>query len=230
METIKLALKLRDMKIKGKHLRAKDIVPGVTYGHNVKNRNVTVVYNEFAKAYKTAGESSLLDLEIEGDGVVKALIKDVQTAPLSGRFTHVDFYEVNLMEKLRAEIILNFIGESPAVKELGGSLIKSMSSVRVECLPNDLVHSIDVDVTALKTFDAMIHVSDLKVPTGITVLENPLEVVVTAEAPMTEEQFKAMEGPVAVDVTAIKTEGEVKKAADDAKKAEDAAATAEEKK
>ncbi len=227
METIKLAAQKREAGKGLRKLRENSLVPAVMYGHSTKNRNVAVPYNEFAKAYKAAGESTLLDLEIGGDGAIKALVKDVQVDPLTNRFTHVDFYEVNLKEKLRTEIALNFAGESPAVKELGGSLVKSLDRVKVECLPTDLVHAIDVDVSALKTFDSMIHVGDLKVPKGIVILDNPKEVVATAEAPMTEEQIKAMEAPAAVDVTAIKTEAEEKKAAEEAKKAEETAATKE---
>lgn len=224
MEALKLAIKKRGVTGKPvKRLRQASQVPGVIYGHGLGNRNVAVAYNEFARAYRTGGESSLFDLELEGDGVVKALIKDVQVDPLSGRYSHVDFYEVNLKEKIKTEIVLNFVGESPAVKELGGSLVKSLDRLKVECLPTALVHQIDVDVSALKSFDDMIHVRDMKIPEGIHVFDNPDEVVATAEAPMTEEQLKAMEAPATVDVTAIKTEAEEKKAAEEAKKVEEAA-------
>ena len=224
MEMIKLTAKTRPAGKGLRALRTNSMVPAVVYGHGTKNRNLAVSYNEFAKAFKTTGESSLIDLDIEGDGTVKVLVKDTQVQPLSGRFTHVDFYEVNLKEKLRAEIVLRLVGESPAVKELGGSLVKSVESLSVECLPTDLVSHIDVDVTVLKAFGQMIHVRDLTVPKGVEVLDDMNDVVVIAEAPMTEEQYKAMEAPAAVDVTAIKTEGEVKKAEEEAKKAADEAA------
>lgn len=226
MEAIKLALKKRDVSIKAKKLRAQGLIPAVIYGHGTENKNVAATYNEFAKAFKTAGESTLMDLEIEGDGTVKALVKDWQIEPISSRYTHVDFYQVNLKEKLKAEIVLNFVGESPAVKEQGGSLVKSLDRVRVECLPTDLVHQIDIDLSTLKTFDDMIHVRDLQVPSGIEILENPDATIVTVEAPMSEEELKALETPTAPagDVTAIKTEAEEKKAAEEAKKAAEEAA------
>ena len=229
MEAIKLALRKRDASTKAKKLRAQGFVPAVVYGHDVENRRVMASYNEFAKAFRAAGESTLLDLEIEGDGTVKALVKDWQIEPLSSRYTHVDFYQVNLKEKLKTEIALNFVGESPAVKEQGGSLIKSLDSILVECLPTDLVHSIDVDISVLKSFEDMIHVRDLKAPEGIQILENPDATIATIEAPMTEEQIKALESPTApaADVTAIKTEAEEKKAAEDAKKAAEEAAAKE---
>lgn len=224
MEAIKLALKKRDASVKAKTLRAKSLVPGVIYGHGTENKNVMSDYNSFHKAFKAAGESTLLDLEIEGDGTVKALVKDWQVDPLSNRYIHVDFYQVNLKEKLKTEIALNFIGESPAVKEQGGSIIKTLDSVLVECLPTDLVHSIDVDVSVLKSFDDMIAVKDLVVPPGIEILENADEVIVKIEAPMTEDQLKAMENAAPIDVTAVKTEAEVKAAAEAEKAAAEAAA------
>ena len=224
MEAIKLALKKRDASVKAKKLRLKNLVPAVIYGHGTENKNVMVDYNSFHKAFKAAGESTLLDLEIEGDGTVKALVKDWQVEPLSNRYTHVDFYQVNLKEKLKTEVALNFIGESPAVKEQGGSIIKTLDSVLVECLPMDLVHSIDVDVSTLKNFDDMITVKDLAVPAGIEILENADEVIVKVEAPMTEDQLKALENAAPVDVTAVKTEAEVKAAEEAAKAAEEAAA------
>jgi len=224
MDAIKLALQKRDASVKPKKLRLKSLIPGVIYGHGTENKNVMADYNSFHKAFKAAGESTLLDLEIEGGETVKALVKDWQVEPLSNRYTHVDFYQVNLKEKLQTEIALNFIGESPAVKEQGGSIIKTLDSILVECLPMDLIHSIDVDVSVLKSFDDMISVKDLKVPAGIEVLENPDETVVKIEAPMTEDQLKAMENAAPVDVTAVKTEAEVKAAEEAAKAAEEAAA------
>lgn len=224
MEAIKLALKTRDGKTKPKKLRQKSLVPAVIYGHGTENKNVMADYNSFAKAFKAAGESTLLDLEVEGDGTVKALVKDWQVDPISNRYTHVDFYQVNLKEKLKTEIALNFVGESSAVKEQGGSLIKTLDSILVECLPTDLVHAIDVDVTVMKAFGDMISVKDLKIPEGIHVLENPDETIAKIEAPMTEEQLKALETPTVADVTAIKTEAEEKKAAEEAAKAAEAAA------
>lgn len=223
MEAIKLALQKRDASEKAKKLRQRSLLPGVIYGHGAENRNVMADYNSFHKAFKAAGESTLLDLEIEG-GIVKALVKDWQVDPLSNRYIHVDFYQVNLKEKLKTEIALNFIGESSAVKAQGGSLVKTLDSVLVECLPTDLVHAIDVDVSVLASFDDMIAVKDLVVPAGIEILESPDAIVAKIEAAMTEEQLKALEASAAGDVSAIKTEAEEKKAAEDAKKAADEAA------
>lgn len=229
MEAIKLAAKKREAGKALRALRMSSMVPGVVYGHGLENRNVAVPYNEFVKAYRDAGESSLIDLDLE-TGIVKVLVKDVQTEPVSGRFSHVDFYEVNLLEKLTTEIPLNYIGEAPAVKELGGTLVKNLESIEVECLPTDLVHQIDVDISGLKVFEQKIRVKDLKVPAGIEIKESPEEAVAFVEAPMTEEQIKALDATATADVTAIKTEAEEKKAAEEAAKATEEAAAAEPKK
>jgi large subunit ribosomal protein L25 len=225
METIKLAAQKRDLKVKPRQIRVKSLIPAVIYGKGIDNRVVAVDYNSFAKVLKAAGESSLIDLDIAGDGVTKVLVKDTQVEPVTNRFTHIDFFQVNLKEKLRAEILLGFMGESPAVKEMGGSLVKSLTALKVECLPTDLVHEINVDISILKAFGDMIRAKDLVLPKGIVMLENPEAAIVAVEAPMTEDQLKAMEGaPAAADVTGIKTEAEEKKTAEEAKKAAEEAA------
>lgn len=225
MEKLKLAIKGREKTGRqATQVRNEGGVPGVVYGHDTENLNVSAVYNEFAKVYKTGGESTLIDLEVEGGDTIKALIKDVQRHPITDRFTHVDFFKVNPDEKMTAEIPLVFTGEAPAVKALGGSLVTNKNSVEVECLPKDLVHEITVDVSGLDTFESIIRVSDLKLPEGIEVLDDAERTLVIVQAPRTEEEILAEEEAAAEgDVSEIKTDAEVKKEGEEA----EAAATAE---
>src|SRR5262245_42619312 len=107
----------------GKHARSllrHHRVPAVLYGHDVTNVNLEVDQPQFQKIWRQAGSSSLIDLVIDQQPAVKVLIHAVQRHPLRPEVTHVDFYQVKMSEKLQAEVGLNFIGESPAVKELGG--------------------------------------------------------------------------------------------------------------
>lgn len=179
---------------KVKKLREKNLIPAVLYGKDVEPQNLSVQYLPFQKIYNEAGESSLIDLAI-GDRVpVKVLIHGVQKNPVSGKFIHVDFWQVKMTEKITAEIEVKFVGESPAVKELGGVLVKGLDTIKVECLPQDLIHEIEVDISPLKTFEDLIHVKDIKFPSGIEVLENPDEVVASVAPPRTEEELKELEG------------------------------------
>lgn len=190
--TFSLNVKTRTVTGKGvKNLRKQNLIPAVIYGKDVSPKNLIVEYLPFSRLYKEAGESTLIDLKIDEKEPVKVLIQEVQIDPLTGKFAHVDFHQVKMTEKIKAEILLKFVGEAPAVKELGGTLVKSIDKIKIECLPQDLVHEIEVDITPLKTFEDAIKIQDLKIPPGIKVLDDINETVATVEAPLTEEELKA---------------------------------------
>ncbi len=199
-------------------------IPAVIYGHGVEPRSVQVTATDFRKVFKAAGSSSLVDLDVDGGQAFKVVIKEVQVNPVTMIPTHIDFHQMRMDEEMTAEVPLTFTGESAAVKQAAGTLIESMDSVTVRCLPGDLPHEIIVDISVLKTFDDSISVSDLAVPKGVTIEDDGNQTVATVAAPLTEEQLKKLEEGEAHDVTAIKTEAEEKKAAEDAKAAEEAKA------
>lgn len=212
METFVLEAQLRD--ITGKKvsaLREKGLIPAVLYGHNVKGKMVSVPEIPFTKVFQKAGESSLIDLAIGSEPAVKVLVYDIQKDPLTEAFTHVDFYQVDMTEKLTTEIPLKFVGESRAMKELAGILVKSVNELNVRCLPGDLVHEIEVDISPLVTFDDAIKISDIILPPGIEALNNANDVIATVTAPISEADLKALEEKPVEDVTAVKVEEKKKK-------------------
>ena len=190
--TIKLNAKLRADKEK----LDSDFMPGVVYGKDVENRNLKMKRADFEKTFKEAGESNLIDLNVD-DSSVKVLVKEIQRDVLKNFYTHVDFYQVNMKEKVKAEIPFHFIGEAKAVKELGGALIKDMSSIEVECLPTDLVDHIDVDISVLNTFEDSIRVDDLKLPAGLVLVQQTNEVIAAVKEPKVEEEPTPVAAPVA---------------------------------
>ncbi len=197
MVDLNLAVKTRELSGKKVNkLRGQGQIPAVLYGHKVEPKSVVVNYHDFEKIYKQAGESTLVDLKIDGEKPVKVLIQDIQKDPISDQLLHVDFRQVRMDEKLRAEVELKFIGEPPAVKEFSGILVTNVDSVEVECLPKDLVHQIEVDLSSLKTFNDVIHISDMKVPAGITILEDAQEVIALVQQPRSEEELAELEKPV----------------------------------
>ena len=213
METVKLAAKGRTVKGKQvKTLRTAGIVPAVVYGHGIESRPVEVDYKIFEKVLDKAGESTLVDLSIDGAAPVKVLIQEVQRDPLKDTITHVDLRQVRMTEKLEADIEINFLGESPAVKESGAILVRSMSVISVRCLPGDLVHAIDVDLTGLKSIGDIIKVKDLPVPKGIEFLAHPNEVIAVVNEPISEAELKELEAKPVEDVGAVKVETDEKKA------------------
>lgn len=192
----KISLKVKTRKETGKKiktLRTQGNIPAVLYGHEIKNVNLAVPYHEFEKVYAQAGESTLLDLIIDNQPPLKVLIQAIQKDPISGNFSHIDFYQVKMTEKIEAEIELKFINTAPAVTDLEGTLVTNLDTINVKCYPQDLVSEIAVDLSALKTFDDHIFVKDLVVPAKMELLDNPKEVVAGVVPPRTEEELKALE-------------------------------------
>ena len=169
-------------------LRKKGRIPAVLYGRKVKSVPLEVDYKDFEKIFREVGESSLISLKIEDEKkTYQVLIHDIQKDPISGKFIHVDFYHPSLTQKTEAVIPLKFVGESEAVKNLGGTLVKSILEVEVKALPQDLPHEIEVDISKIKTFDDHIKIADIKVPSKVEILREKDEIVASVVAPEEEE-------------------------------------------
>ncbi|MFA5076696.1 MAG: 50S ribosomal protein L25 [Patescibacteria group bacterium] len=206
-----LLVNAQQREIEGKKvqtLREQGKIPAVLYGHGLKNISLMVNYHEFEVALKEAGESTLVDLKI-GDGQpIKVLIHDVQYDAVKHTLIHVDFYQVKMDEEITAVIHLVLVNEAPAIKELGGTLVKGLEEIHVKCLPADLVKEIKVDVSVLKAFEDMIRVKDLPIPKGMEVLADPDTVVAAAKEPMAEEPAPAAEVAPAEGEVPVAAEGE----------------------
>ncbi len=209
MENIQLNAKARTA-VGGnlKKLRKQGMTPAVLYGHHVENTPLTVNTGEFEKVLKKAGESTIVQLATDDGKAHPVIIQDVQYDALNSRAIHADFYEVNMSEKLTATVPLEFAGESKAVKELGGVLLKVLSEVEVECLPADLPHSITVDIAALKDFDNEITVKNLKVSSKVAILTEANEIIAKVQPPRDVEAELA--APVVEDVSAVQGAAEEK--------------------
>ena len=176
-----------------KKLRQAGQLPAVVYGHNKESRSIVMSARDFMTTFKEAGSSSLIDLKIDGGKVEKVLVHDVQVFAPTNTATHVDFYLVNMLEKLQTEITLEFVGTSNAVDADGGTLITSKDVVNVECLPQDLVPSIEVDISAIVTFEADIRVKNIVAPAGIEILDDPEEMIAAVVAPRSEEELAELD-------------------------------------
>jgi len=194
-----MELKLKAEKRADSEKLSADYIPAVVYGKGINNQNLKLKRADFEKVYTAAGESNLIDLDF-GDGAVKVLVKDIQRDVLKYTFTHADFYQVNMKEKITTEIPFHFIGESKAVKELGGMLMKEINEIEVECLPSDLVDHIDIDISVLATYDDVVKIGDLALPKGFRLTHNhPSDVVVVVVEPkaiVEEVKPEVAAGPV----------------------------------
>jgi len=197
---INLSAKIRkDLGKKNKKFNQNDSLVAVLYGPEIKNLPLELNRKEFEKAYKEAGESGLISLFLEGKKEkFFVLIHEIQLDSLTGKPIHIDFYQPRLKEETEARIHLVFEGEAPAVKELGGTLVKNITEVEVKALPQNLPREIKVNIEGLKTFQDHILIKDIKLPEGVKILKKPEEIVVLVAPPekVEEELVKPIEEKV----------------------------------
>ena len=206
--------------------REQGVVPAVLYGPEIEPVSISIDPRTFERLYKEAGESTLIDFTVEGENEpTKVLIQDVQYDEIKERFIHVDFRQIKMGEKMFATAELSFTGESPAVKALGGTLIKQQETINITCLPKDLVNHIDVDLSTLQTFDDSIHIKDLPFPAGVSAVDDGDFLIAKVSAPLTEDQLAALEESSVGDVATVEVDREKK----EAEKGEDAALAKEKK-
>lgn len=166
-----LQLEAAPRSVTGRHvsqLRRAGLVPGVIYGHKVAPIMVEVPAKELAKTVHTAGKSHLLQLKVAGERRQRpVLIKELQLNPRTSVAQHVDFFQVNLQEKLTVQVQVVLTGESPAVKFSAGELLHVVHTLEVSCLPDAIPGEITVDISGLADVDDAVRVSDLTLPEGV---------------------------------------------------------------
>lgn len=197
MEKFKLHATVRELVGKAaKRLRKNGEIPAVLYGKKKDNQNLSIAMHDFRKLYTEAGTSSIVLLDIKDNGTKNVLVQDIDFDPLTNAPRHIDFYEVSMTEKITTSIPLHFVGDSVAVIEQSGTLVTNKDEIEVECLPADLPHEIEVDISVLTDFETAIHVSDLKVGPGVEIKAELEEMIATVEPPRSEEEMAELEEPV----------------------------------
>lgn len=173
---------------KVKTLRSEGLVPGVMYGHDFDSLSLQFDVHDLRHLLQHVGGSQLVAIKVKGqDEPEMALVRDVQRDPIMGTFLHVDFYRVDMSERITAEVPLLTTGTSPIIEEREGILLQGLSSIEIECLPGDLVDALEVDLSELEEVGQGIYVRDLAVPAGIDVLTEPDEMIVRI-VPLEEEE------------------------------------------
>lgn len=195
MTAFTISADIRDVNQKTSEIRASKKVPGVVYGKTQEPISFTVDSSDFLRLYRKAGESNIIDLKV-GKVELEVLVHQTQKHPVSGEFTHVDFYAITRGEKLSTKIHLNFVGEAPAVRD-GAIIEELMREVEVSCLPRNLVDHFDVNLELLKEEGDVIRVSDLAIDAEkYEHTLNPEDVVASATMPraVVEEEASEEEG------------------------------------
>src|SRR5213082_1551451 len=153
-------------------------LPAILYGHSVEPTPLTLERLEFQKVFVKSGRTHLVDLVLDGDRTEKVLVREIQTHPRRLGPIHVDFYQVNLEEKIQVEVPVHLTGESGPVKRGDADILQPLHTIRVECLPSDIPASFEVDITSLEEIEMELRVSDIPVPKNVTLLEDADELVV----------------------------------------------------
>lgn len=200
-----ISAKARDNKTGRKALRDAGDMPAVFYGLGKATTSISVPLGEFKKVWHKAGESSAVKLSL-GTENVDVLIHDVQMDPVSDEPIHADFLVIDMTKKIRVHVPIEFTGISDAVKNGLGSLVKVLHELEVEALPANLPHSLSADISKLATLEDVVLVSDVSLPAGVTVMNNPSDVVASVVAQKEEKEEVAP-----VDLSAIEVEKKGKK-------------------
>lgn len=207
-------LQAKTREIRGRktyQLREEGLVPAVVYGAGMEPQMLTIDRNEFVRLYRELGESSIFELKIDEKESVSVLIQDYQLDPLHDFVIHVDFRAIDMSKSMEVDVELDFVGESAAVKALGGTLVRPRESVTVRCLPTNLPSSLEVDLTKIETFDDTFKVKDLVLPEGVEVANDPERTLAVVAPPRTEEEVAELDGAVEGDVSEVEGAEEEKK-------------------
>ena len=165
---------------KVRFLRRQGLIPANIYGHGINSTPVQLDAKSLKQLLANTGTTDLISLKISGSKTpVRVLVRDVQRNPLTDEVIHVDFYQVKMTEKIKVDVPLVFVGEAPVLEKVkGASLLHLVDSLHIEALPDDLPHSLEVDLSLLKEVDDAIYVKDIQIGDGITLLSDPEQMVV----------------------------------------------------
>lgn len=166
------------------------VMPAVFYGHKEASTPIELSRGLFKKAWKQAGESSVVLLK-DGDRELETLIHAVDFDPIKGEPRHADFYVLEKGKKVQVAVQLEFTGTPEAVKNLGGILVKVLHEIEIEAMPKDLPHALTVDVSGLSTFDSQLLVKDIVLPAGVVAITGAEEVVAAITEPHEEKEEEA---------------------------------------
>lgn len=209
---LKLNVENREKSQKIAELKKAGKMPAVFYGKKEKSTPIAVSKSEFKKVWKEAGESSVIDL-VGKNVEAEALIYDVDLDPVTDEPRHADFYVFEKGKKIKINVPIEFVGIAPAVKDMGGTLVKVMHEIEIEAMPKDLPHTVSVDISSLINFDSHIAAKDIKLPKGVVLISKPEEVIASVY-----ETKEEVEETAPIDLESI----EVQKKGKEAKEGEEA--------
>ena len=196
---MELTVSKRDIHKKPQTLRRSGVLPAVVYGRSEESTPIAVDLKQFEKVFHQAGESTVITLRGLGEDK-DALIHEVALDAVTGVALHADFYAIAKGQTVTVSVPFEFDGESPAVKEKGGILVKVMHELEVECQPKDLPRAIHIDISKLVELDSQIKIKDLGISPNLKISIDQDEVVAMIDVAKEEP---AEETPM--DISQIET-------------------------
>jgi len=207
LENLTLRVSNRDvLGKKTRFLRREGITPVHLFGHNLNSLALQCDTAQLQQLIAQAGMTKLLNLEIENEKQPKSVfIREIQRQPSTGALIHVDFYQIRKSEKIKIEVPIVLTGEAPAMKLKGRSLMQTLNSLSIECLPDKIPPQLEVDLSPLEEANQAIHVRDITLGSGITINTDPDQLVVKITEAVAE---KVVEEVVTEEVEEVKAEAE----------------------
>lgn len=197
---------------KVKQLRNEGQTPAVIHERGKDSVYVSVPALEFQKAYSSGGKHHAIKLDVDGKKYT-TIIKEVVNAPASSTVMHAVFQAIKEDEKVAAEIPLRLVGEIPA-ERASLLVLKNLDHVTVEALPKYLIDVVEVDASSLAEVGNKLHVSDIKVPSTVTIKNDPEYVIATVEMP--KDQIAEADAALAEQQAAEGAEGEAAEGGEEA--------------
>jgi large subunit ribosomal protein L25 len=208
-------------RTQAKKVRSGSRIPAIVYGSHIQPTPIQLDQKEIENVFKhSSSDNMLVDLTLDDNGKSSnrlAFLQEIQRHPVTDQVLHLDFHEIRADEKLHARVMVVAVGEAEGVRTSGGILAQVLRELEIECLPKNLPERIQVDVTSLQ-IGQNIHVSDIKPPEGVTILNRKELSVFSVTAPMKEESAAPVAAAGAAEPELVKKKGEEgEEAAGDAK-------------
>src|SRR4030043_486338 len=190
MKRLELEASKRDVTGKKvRFLRRQGIIPANIYGHGIDSTSINVDAKSLKHLLAHAGKTDLISLKVDDSkSPLRVLVREVQKNPINDDLLHEDFYQVRMDEKIKADVPIVFVGEAPVLKKVkNSSVLHLIDSLPIEALPDDLPHSLEVDVSHLEEMDHTIQIKDIPLGHGIPLLSDPEQLVVKVAEARKEE-------------------------------------------
>ncbi|MFC1847301.1 50S ribosomal protein L25 [Chloroflexota bacterium] len=191
MDQIELEATKRDvLGKKVRFLRRQGITPVHVFGHGIESATLQCDTAKLQRGLARAGQTGLINLTLDYEKKPRrVIVREVQLEPRTGKLLHVDFYQVKMGEKVNVEVPVVLIGEAPALKEKENTLVHDLTTLNIDCLPDKIPASIELDISSLTEADQALRVKDIELDEGVTILNDP-EVVLTRISARREEKVE----------------------------------------